>query len=303
MSKRRPPSSYVLPESDGHISGMKLQRASRDRQIDVMRTWFYSNFEHPANSTPYESAEGGYIWIWGGPYDPQEVLEAEFGGLLKQDVIEELSSELSDISSEWSGVPEYDDIGEERFNSIVEADDQIGALKLSLRNIEALSGLNVPAGERGLLDRLLFVNAITALETYLSDVFIHSVGRDSNLLRKFVQTTPEFKTEKIPIAEVFALVDAIERKSKSYIMDVVWHHLERVRPMYRDTLGIAFPKEMGELFKAVDLRHDLVHRNGKSKEGKLHAITSTEVLALVERVREFCSYIEQKRPDRPEIEF
>lgn len=303
MPKRRRPSSYVLPERDGQISASELQRASRDRQIEVMRTWFYSNFEHPADSTPYESAEGGYIWIWGGPYDPQEVLEEEFGRLLKEEAVDELVSELSEISLEWSGVPEYDDFDEERFSSIVESHDQIGALQLSLGNIEALAALDIPVRERDLLDRLLFVNAITALETYLSDVFIYSVGRDSNLLRKFVQTTPEFRKEKIPLSEVFAVVEAIEKKSRSHIMDVVWHHLERVRPMYNDTLGISFPKEMGELFKAVALRHDLVHRNGRSKEGKLHKITSAEVQALVHRVREFCSYIEQKRPNRPEYEF
>lgn len=43
-----------------------------------MLEWFAANFEDPAESTPYESAEGGYIWIWGGPYDAREQIEGMF---------------------------------------------------------------------------------------------------------------------------------------------------------------------------------------------------------------------------------
>jgi hypothetical protein len=46
--------------------------------IETMVTWFRENFDDPANSLPYASAEGGYQWIWGGPYDAREELEQAF---------------------------------------------------------------------------------------------------------------------------------------------------------------------------------------------------------------------------------
>jgi hypothetical protein len=51
---------------------------SHDEMIDVMVKWFFQNFEDPAEETPYESAEGGYQYIWGGPYDANEELQAAF---------------------------------------------------------------------------------------------------------------------------------------------------------------------------------------------------------------------------------
>ena len=48
----------------------------RETQVKVMEPWFYQNFEDPAEKTPYVSAEGGYQWIWGGPYDASEVLSS-----------------------------------------------------------------------------------------------------------------------------------------------------------------------------------------------------------------------------------
>ena len=43
-----------------------LAEMSPRDQASFMRQWFSNNFEDPAQSLPYESREGGYIWIDGG---------------------------------------------------------------------------------------------------------------------------------------------------------------------------------------------------------------------------------------------
>ena len=63
------------------ISGYELDQASQEvigaieipmtdladmdatGQLKLMREWFLANYEDPAHSLPYESREGGYIWI------------------------------------------------------------------------------------------------------------------------------------------------------------------------------------------------------------------------------------------------
>ncbi|HEX9023368.1 MAG TPA: HEPN-associated N-terminal domain-containing protein, partial [Geobacteraceae bacterium] len=67
--------------------------------------WFYSKYEDPANNCPYESKEGGYQYIWGGPYDAYEELFQEFSGIYPDEIIEDLADELNDRSYEWSGKP------------------------------------------------------------------------------------------------------------------------------------------------------------------------------------------------------
>ena len=49
------------------IEPKDLEGLDSSEQVELMKEWFYENYEDPANRTPYESAEGGYIWIWGGP--------------------------------------------------------------------------------------------------------------------------------------------------------------------------------------------------------------------------------------------
>lgn len=50
----------------------------RQKTIDEMVAWFLANYEDPAENTPYVSKEGGYQYIWGGPYDAGEALADEF---------------------------------------------------------------------------------------------------------------------------------------------------------------------------------------------------------------------------------
>lgn len=259
-----------------------------------MRTWFHANYEDPVENTPYETAEGGYIYIWGGPYEPYQELEAEFGGIAPDKVITELAEELRAITWDWTGHPEYDDVDDYLFKSIANTTEHHKSYKESINNIDRLLNLEVQAQEKQHLLRLLFVNVITAVETYLSDLFISTVGKDKALLRRFIESTPEFKTEKVTLSEIFKTVEEIKKRARSYLLDVVWHNLNRVRPMFKDTLGLAFPEDMGDLFKAILIRHDLVHRNGKMKEGGEHAISEENVRSLIKQANEFISHIDNQ---------
>lgn len=292
--RRRRPTRYYLSDGETSLTGTKLRCAGRETKIDAMRTWFFSNYEDPVESTPYDSGEGGYIYVWGGPYKPEEELQDEFGGLISDDLIAELSEELCEISWEWTKHPEYDDTDEYLFESIARSTHHKKSFDEAIGSIEGLLAVRVEGDKKAHLLKLLYVNVITGIESYLSDVFISYVGNDKTLLRKFIETTPEFKTEKVSLAELFKAMDDVEKKARSHLIDIVWHHLNKVKPMYKATLGIDFPKDMKPLFKAVLVRHDIVHRNGKTKEGKLHSITAEDVKELVANAQSFVSCIDNQ---------
>lgn len=164
----------------------------------------------------------------------------------------------------------------------------------AILDIEKLLETKVATPVSGCLYRLLYVNVITALETYLSDAFINSVVPSSKLMRRFVETTPEFQMEKIALADVFKAMEEIEGKAKAYLVDLVWHHLDRVKPMYRATLDIEFPADAAEIFRAVATRHDIVHRNGRTKDGDEINVTKGDIEALITTVERFVQHIDKQ---------
>lgn len=296
MKKKKEKKRYELSDGEKSITSTKLKRANKEVKIDAMRTWFSKNYADPAQNTPYESAEGGYIYIWGGPYEAEEELFFEFSGLVSEALISGLAEELNQISYKWTGHPEYDEADEYLFSSIAQTTEHYSAFLSAIENIERLIKMRIKDPEKNLLLKLLYVNVITAVETYLSDVFISSVGNDSKKLRKFIESTPDFKNEKISFSGVYEAVEQAEKKAKAFLMDVVWHHLHRVKPMFKSTLGVEFPKKSDKLFKAVLVRHDLVHRNGKSKEGSDHEISKEKVKEIISEAKNFAKSIEDQLP-------
>ena len=188
-----------------------MDAEERKAKLEEMREWFNANYEDPAYRTPYVSAEGGYIWIWGGPYDAQEELESNFGHEVPEDLIDELVEELNSQCFEWAPTPKPEDYDDEFLSivdqQVVDFHDNFGN---AIQNVETLSRANLDPEPQQYLYRLLFVNVITAMETYLSDAFINTVMPDKELVQKLVETSPEFKKEKISLSEIFKSMATIE---------------------------------------------------------------------------------------------
>ena len=95
---------YIVIEVNGKKVPLKsLKYISKKDQLEVMKNWFFENFEDPANACPYESREGGYFYIYGGPYDASEELQSIFGQYVKSEYIEELVDDLQTQCFDWSG--------------------------------------------------------------------------------------------------------------------------------------------------------------------------------------------------------
>ena len=75
-----------------------LQNAPPELQIEAMRRWFHARYEDPANQTPYSSQEGGYMFVFGGPYDPNDVIQERFDQFVPYKVMEKLIRDLGTTS-------------------------------------------------------------------------------------------------------------------------------------------------------------------------------------------------------------
>ena len=69
-----------------------------DPQMIEMCDWFLSRYEEPVMGTPVED---GHVYVDGGPYDPAEVLQDEFGGKYGDDKIAMVAADLTMRSADW----------------------------------------------------------------------------------------------------------------------------------------------------------------------------------------------------------
>lgn len=74
--------------------------------VEEMLEWFYENYEDPANGVPYESAEGGYQYYAGGPYDPVEELQEQFPDVVLER-IKLAAKQIYSDGSDWIKIGQY----------------------------------------------------------------------------------------------------------------------------------------------------------------------------------------------------
>lgn len=288
--------NYWHPDYDSLISAEYLHQSAREFQKDVMREWFFQHYEDPAELLPHESSEGGYLYIWGGPYDAREVLLDEFYELVPEEVIDELVKELERQSVDWSGKPSAEAFYDYSLSVISSNTEFHATLLKDLDNIETLmDGTVLDSSNEQLFLRLLCVNIVTVLEVFLLDAFLNTAMNDEACLRNFIARNPDFKKRNLTLNEIFVRMEGLKKEIKNYLFDIVWHNLAKIKPMYKTTFGIDFSEDLTKpLFKLIAMRHDIVHRNGKTKEGNAIELSRSDITQLLNHVRRFAQFVDER---------
>lgn len=289
---------YEDPETGAVLTVKHLATADSDTQLRVMRAWFYSNFEDPAERTPYESREGGYQWIWGGPFEAREELEAEFEGIVPGELIEELASNLTLECWQWGPAEKPSDYEDYLYEVIAREPESSTRYFGAIAQVNELLYLDLPAGSQSALYKLLFVNVISALEAYLAEAFISSLEVRPEATSLYVSASPALRERKLPLAAIFESREKIEEEIRSSLVDLAWHNLAKVGPLFKATFGVSFPDDLGAIYRAILQRHDIVHRNGHSKDGAVISISRDDVRLLIEAAGSFVRALEVQLPQR-----
>lgn len=166
------------------------------------------------------------------------------------------------------------------------------------RALDSIEDLNNDVKQ--FLYRLLYANVITSLETFLGETLKREVLRDENSLRRFVETYKPFKSISMNLSDLYVKKESMPAFVNTTLRELLYHDLRKIKPIYHDALGIDLG-DVTEIYKAVLVRHDLVHRNGKNHEGVELTITEemvrelqTKVKALMESVN---NQIEEKQAE------
>ncbi|MEH2312270.1 MAG: hypothetical protein V7K35_12920 [Nostoc sp.] len=170
-----------------------------------------------------------------------------------------------------------------------------------IASLRVLNKLSVPdLKAKRTLRRHIYVGVIACLETYLSDAFINTVLSNKDYLSSFFTSFKDFREQKLGMNELLDVASKAEEIANKAMLEVLYHNLPKVSKMYDTTLNIVFPN-FSEIQKAVSIRHDLVHRNGKTKEGKEIIIDDMMVDDIISKVESFISEIDQrlKEKDNP----
>lgn len=199
------------------------------------------------------------------------------------------------------GMPYYpeSDYGQEELEWFIDSKLQIDIFQNQIKSVEKL--LNIEVDEETYFSLLVMLHGhvVAAIEAYLASTFIHKVTNSEKLTKKLVETDPTFSKMKFTLKEIFEKQESLKITVATYLKDIIFHDLKKIKPMYKDVLEYEFG-DISWLFQAVVVRHHCVHRAGFDKDGNRIELTINSVKELVENANQLISGIEEKVSVIPE---
>ena len=80
-------------------------------------------------------------------------------------------------------------------------------------------------------------------------------------------------------------------------------HYPKVSTLYHTTFNIKFPKNLKIIYEGITRRHDIVHRNGVTKENEKIIISREDIDVLINAMEKFINAIETQYLKQNEILF
>ncbi len=165
----------------------------------------------------------------------------------------------------------------------------------SISDVKDISNIQLSEKHRKIFNKLIYSHIITILETYLSDTFINTIMTNESCFKKFVMVNKDFKKRKLSLNEIYTRSDEIKKEVAEYLAELIYHNIAKVTSLYKDVLSINFPS-LSAIYKAVNIRHDIVHRNGKTKDGTEINIDDSDIEKLINDVETFVKHINKHLP-------
>ncbi len=142
----------------------------------------------------------------------------------------------------------------------------------TLRELRTLLNANGDEGSASVFNRMVFSQQVAAMEAYLGDTLLTQVSFNPYVLAKMVDGNEDLKDIKIGLKEILKDSDIVKKVAVNNLRDQLYHNLPKVNELYKVAFGGGiFPSdgEKKRLCKAMPLRHNCVHRNGKDKDDKI----------------------------------
>ena len=138
--------------------------------------------------------------------------------------------------------------------------------------------------------KLLFANVVTVFEAYLQSIALSLLQADKQIIQQ-VASSKKFKNHTIQLHK--ALNWDLSKYVISLVNKIVFHNLSEVEPLFREAFDIQIIIK-DEILKIIEIRHDVIHRNGYSKKGDPCVINKAMVIAATNEFEQFVNDINEK---------
>jgi len=142
--------------------------------------------------------------------------------------------------------------------------------------------------------KMSYAYAVTLLESFLGDTLKTLITENKNFLHNAIKNVEEISKAKYSIAQLSETDLNICSLALKHTTEILFHNTPKVKKVYEQVLGVKLELDISKVSKITSLRHDIVHRNGYTKDGEPINLSAQDFYQAIDEIKEFSSSLQKQ---------
>lgn len=165
-----------------------------------------------------------------------------------------------------------------------------------INKIKYLIDIQVPTSYEDCYFKMIYVHAVTILETFLGDIVKHLIISDEKYLINALTSIDEVKKTKFTLLEILNEKEAVRGITLKLLSNILYHNIPKVKKILELILKNSLRLDLNKINQVISFRHDIVHRNGKNINNIPIIINKNIILEAVNAIENFAEAIQASMP-------
>ena len=136
------------------------------------------------------------------------------------------------------------------------------------------------------------------MESCLGDMLRGIILSNTHYLENAIKNVPELKNAKFSLIDFYNNDDFVTKFTlQKLAKDYSYHHIQKTVSLYENVIGEPLSKSVSALIAdmkdIIDVRHDIVHRNGFTTDETEHDLSYSSVNKAINTITQFVTSIKQ----------
>lgn len=189
--------------------------------------------------------------------------------------------DMDEYSEEWQELSdEFDEIQED-FRNQAELEEELDWLEITtytdefvkfnkeIHKLKEVLNNIVTFDFKDTICKMSYAHSVTLLESYLSDTLKLLITKYPRFLDNAIKNVKDLKGEKFSLTEIQDSPNGIISLVLPKISDYLYHNIPKTIKTYQSVLGCKLELDISAVVRITDIRHHIVHRDAKTKEGEV----------------------------------
>lgn len=139
--------------------------------------------------------------------------------------------------------------------------------------------------------KMAYGHAVTLMESFLADTVRSLIITSDKYFANAISNVHCLKNAKFSISDIVKQKDGAKGFAITELSKVMYHNVSKVKDILDAVIDKKIQVDITEVSKITLLRHDIVHRDGKTTDGKLIKVDREIVIEVIDSIEQFVNTI------------